>query len=97
MMQHFDTKLYENVGKINTSMDEKIAALKQDINGDLLMKSTANEAAIDTQDQLETVVMALKDTLQKSGKVNDLIIKGIPILPNEQPQPLYLKIDVAIE
>jgi hypothetical protein len=37
MMQYFDTKLYENLEKINTSTDEKIAALKQYIMEDLLM------------------------------------------------------------
>jgi hypothetical protein len=100
MMLCFDTKLDDNVKKINASTDEKIAALKQDIKEDLLTKINANEAAITDHNQrinqLEDDIATLKDALEKSAKANDLIIKGIPILPNEQPRPLYLKIATAI-
>jgi hypothetical protein len=93
-------ELDDNVKKINASTDEKIAALKQHIKEYLLTKINANEAAITEHNQrinhLEADIETLKDALEKSAKANDFTIKGIPILPNVQPRPLYLKIVSAI-
>jgi hypothetical protein len=100
MMLCFEAKLDDNVEKINASTDEKIAALKQDIKEDFLTKINANEAAISDHNQrikhLEADIETLKDALEKSAKAYDFTIKGIPILPNVHPRPLYLKIASAI-
>jgi hypothetical protein len=79
--------------------DEKIADLKQGIKEDLLTNITANETAITAPDQrinqLEVDIITPKDALEKNGKVNDLKIKGIPVLPNEQSRPLYNILNIA--
>jgi hypothetical protein len=46
--------------------------------------------------ELESKMLSLKNSLEHQDKSSDLIIKGIPQLPNEKCFDIYKRISIAI-
>lgn len=85
---------------METKFDAKIDQLRDDIKGDLTEEIRQNAADIASNREdievLQTHVQQLENELDRSRKAEELVVKGVPVLSNENCNILYTKIAMAI-
>jgi hypothetical protein len=90
----------EKVENLKTAMDEKIDKLRADIHDDLSKSIQANAEKIGVNTKklsdLERKYEELENSLEFVEKSGDLIVRGIPLLRDEDLQTYYVDIARAI-
>jgi hypothetical protein len=95
-----DTKLDRLADKFDEKLDKLRRELKADIKDELLPKISKNEKDIknNTMEIRETkeLVQEVEHSLELMWKSSDLIVRGVPVLANENVVSLYQTIAVLI-
>jgi hypothetical protein len=99
-MVEVSQKISDNEERINNAIDDKIAGLKEELKNDLTSRINQNTEDIVANtirlDQTDSKINAVDNKLEMLARQNDLIIKGIPALNNENTLIIYHKIAAAI-
>jgi hypothetical protein len=104
MEEKMNNKFADQITTMNNSFDVKIGVLRENLRSDLkdemMPKILQNESKINVNAvkicELESKILSLEDSLEHQDKSTDLIIKGIPLLPNEKCFDIYKRISIAI-
>jgi hypothetical protein len=92
--------LDEKVMQLNTTIDEKLDLLRTDLHDELLGKILHNESKIEAQsnriDLLESKIEDMANQMELKDKSTDVIVRGIPMLKDENLQTYYKQMASAI-
>jgi hypothetical protein len=92
--------LDEKADQLEAAMDEKINKLRSDIHDDLSKSIQANTEKIDVNTKklsdLERKYEVLENNLEFVEKSADLIVRGVPMVANENLETIYTAIARAI-
>jgi len=90
------TNIDRNIDVLSNSVD----SIKRQISEELTQRITTNENNIEVHaerlDTIEAAVRDLRNEAEATTKVNDLLIKGVPMLSNDNPINIFCQIATAI-
>jgi hypothetical protein len=107
MIRELDNKFSARIGDLNTNFSTRIGelsnsidTLKDDIMDQLVPRISKNEDNIAVHEKrlndVEVAVHAVRNEAEAATKVNDLIVKGVPMSAGEDLVSIYCNIATAI-
>jgi hypothetical protein len=96
MIKQLDQKFTSKIDNLSDSMQ----AIRREIKEEVIVRVAKNETDIAAHDQrlnvVEEAIDELRNESEAASRAADLIVKGIPMLPNESGVNIYLKIASTI-
>jgi hypothetical protein len=94
------TDKIDNLSESVSSVKQEVAAVRQEVSNLIasqISEHTDQLAVHDTRlDAVEASMRELRNTFEAATKATDLIIKGVPMLPNDNPVKIYVDIAQVI-
>jgi hypothetical protein len=96
MVTDIDKKISTKIDVLSSSVD----SIKRQIDVELTQRITTNESNLVAHssrlDTVEAAISELRNEAEAATKVNDLLIKGVPMLRNDNPINLYCRIATTV-